>query len=110
MAYLSQGGISDREIKISSGLDDSKRSPQIFIFDEGVIENDDDLIGTDNEQQISDSEREYAALKQEELDDYMKVQDEIDKLIQEKEATELREKLELEKSIQQNQEISEMFR
>ena len=40
----------------------------------------------------------------------MKGQDEIDKLIQEKEETEKREKVEIEKSIQQNQEISEMFR
>ena len=40
----------------------------------------------------------------------MKGQDKIDNLIQDKVETEKREKVELEKSIQQNQEISEMFR
>lgn len=57
------------------------------------------MVGTDNEVIISDSEqeREYASLKQAELDEFQKGQEEIDKLIEEKEATEIREKIELEK-------------
>lgn len=56
-------------------------------------------MGTDNEQIISDSEqeREYASLKQAELEEFQRGQEEIDKLIQEKEATEIREKIELQK-------------
>lgn len=91
--------LTDRDNKVSSGNDDSKKSPQIFIFSQQTIDHDDDLVGTDNEVIISDSEqeREYASLKQAELDEFQKGQEEIDKLIEEKEATEIREKIELEK-------------
>jgi hypothetical protein len=43
--------------EMTTDNDHSKKSPLVFIFDEQVLDNDEDLGATDSEQLLTDSEK-----------------------------------------------------